>query len=215
MTPARAEGGYSLIEVMVATLITTMVAAVFFGIFSQFSNDALRQERRGNALDEVRPAIAEIIIELRQAVDVDGNPAVVGSLDADWDDLDLVFYSDRFADTEGPERFRYFLTNCEGSLCELQREVTPADAGTGPDWTHTATPTGSRVLSNVLTDGSEPLFSGVSWRGGTEEVTLECGTSPTCLFEVLRIRLRVDPEPNRENAVIEIDEDVRFRNATS
>lgn len=216
MTPGRArEAGYSLIEVMVAALITTMVAAVFFAIFSQFSNDALRQERRGNALAELRPAVAELIIELRQAVDVDGNPAIVGTLDADWSDLNLVFYSDRFADTEGPERFRYFLTNCDGELCELQREVTAADPGTGPDWEYTGTPVGNRVLSNVLTDGPEPLFSGVSWRGGTEDITLVCGTSPTCLFEVLRIRLRVDPEPGRENAVIEIDEDVRFRNATS
>lgn len=212
---APPEGGYSLIEVMVATFITTLVAAIFFGIFSQFSNDVLRQERRGNTLDEVRPAVAELMIELRQAVDVDGDVAVVGSLDSSWSGLDLVFYSDRYADTEGPERFRYHLTDCAGGLCELIREVTAADAGSGPNWTYSATPAANRVLENVMTDGSEPLFSGVSWRGGTEDVTLACDTSPLCAFEVLRIRLRVDPEPDAPTAVISVDEDVRFRNATS
>ncbi len=209
------EGGISLVEVMVAALITTMVAAVFYSIFYSFSNDVLRQEQRAASLDQVRPAVTGLIIELRQAVDVDFDTAVVGSLDSDWSDLELVYYSDRFADDEGPERFRYYLSNCNGSLCDLMREVTRADAGTGPNWTYLGTPSAGTVVENVMTDGTDPLFSGASWRGGTETVTLDCGVSSACVFEILRIRLRVDPEPDRDLPVIDIREDVRFRNATT
>ena len=66
-----------------------------------------------------------------------------------------------------------------------------------------------------MNDGADPLFSGVSWRGGVESITHECGVTPTCVFEVLRIRLRVDPEPGHDLPVIDIREDVRFRNATT
>jgi Prokaryotic N-terminal methylation motif len=209
------ESGVTLVETMVAMLITTLVAAVFYTIFYQFSDDVLRQERRATTLEQVRPAVAGLIIELRQALDVDNDRAVVGTLDNDWDTLELVFYSDRFADSDGPERLRYYLENCASGLCELMRDVTAADSGSGPSWTYTGSVATSQIAENVLTDGVEPLFAGVSWRGGTLETTDQCGTSPSCEFEVLRIRLRVDPEPGEDLPVIEVYEDVRFRNATT
>lgn len=209
------ESGVTLVETMVAMLITTLVAAVFYTIFYQFSDDVLRQERRATTLEQVRPAVAGLIIELRQALDVDNDRAVVGTLDNDWDTLELVFYSDRFADSDGPERLRYYLENCVSGLCDLMRDVTAADSGSGPTWTYTGSAATSQIAENVLTDGVEPLFAGVSWRGGTLETTDQCGMSPSCEFEVLRIRLRVDPEPGEDLPVIEVYEDVRFRNATT
>ena len=209
------ERGMTLVETMVAMLITTLVAAVFYTIFYQFTDDALRQERRATALEQVRPAVAGMIIELRQALDIDSDQAVVGSLDNDWSSAELVFYSDRFADTDGPERLRYYVAGCAAGLCDLLRDVTAADTGSGPNWTYTGAASTQRVVENVLTDGPEPLFTGVSWRGGTLETTDQCGTSVSCQFEVLRIRLRVDPEPGSDLPVIEIYEDVRFRNATT
>jgi Flp pilus assembly pilin Flp len=215
MRVVRDERGVTLVETMVAMLITTLVAAVFYTIFYQFSSDVLRQERRATALEEVRPAVAGLIIDLRQALDVDRDRAIVGSLDNDWSSTDLVFYSDRFTDTAGPERFRYYLTNCAASLCDLMREVTAADEGSGPAWTYTGTAGAQRVAQNVLTDGSDGLFTGVSWRSGAAVTTDQCGGVTPCQFEVLRIRLRVDPEPGSTLPVLEIYEDVRLRNATT
>jgi hypothetical protein len=211
----RDEGGVTLVETMVAMLITTLVATVFYTIFYQFSDDVLRQEQRATTLEQVRPAVAGLIIELRQALDIDNDRAVVGSLDNDWDSLELVFYSDRFADTDGPERLRYYLDNCAANLCDLMRDVTAADAGSGPSWTYTGAAATTRIAENMLTDGTEPLFAGASWRGGTLELTDQCAASPSCEFEVLRIRLRVDPEPGEDLPIIEVYEDVRFRNATT
>ena len=211
----RQDSGFTLVEAMVAAMITTLVSAVFYTVFFSFSDDVLRQEQRARALEGLRPAIAELIIELRQAVDLDDDTAIVGSLDADWADLDIVFYSDRFVDTDGPERFRYYLASCAASLCDLVREVTAADVGSGPAWTYSATPRTELILENVLTDGPERLFSGVSWRGGTESQTMECGLAPVCTFEILRIRLRVDPFPDMNEPAVEIREDVRFRNAST
>ena len=210
------ERGISLSEVMVATMITALVSAAFYGFFFAFADDVERQEARATTLEGIRPTVSSLVIELRQAVDIDGDTAVVERLDSDWASVEVVFYSDRLEDAPGPERYRYYLDSCSGNLCALMREVTLADVGTGPNWTHTGVASTTQVLRNVRTDGPEPLFSGVSWRGGTETATLQCDTGATCEFEILRMRLRVDPEPDRPTlAVIEIQEDVRFRNATT
>jgi hypothetical protein len=212
----RDERGISLSEVMVATMITALVSAAFYGFFFAFADDIERQEARATTLEGIRPAVSSLVIELRQAVDLDRDTAVVERLDSDWGSLEVVFYSDRLEDAPGPERYRYYLDGCVGNLCELMREMTLADAGTGPNWTYTGAASTTRVLTNVRTDGPEPLFSGVSWRGGTEAATLQCDTATTCVFEILRVRLRVDPEPDKPTLpVIEIQEDVRFRNATT
>ena len=212
----RREDGISLAEVMVATMITALVSVAFYGFFFAFAGDIERQEARATTLEAVRPAVSSLVIALRQAVDLDGDTAVVERLDADWASLEVVFFSDRLEDSPGPERYRYYLDACVGNLCDLMSEVTLADTGTGPNWTHTAPPRTTRVLADVRRDGPEPLFSGVSWRGGTEATTLQCDPSSPCAFEVLRLRLRVDPEPGIASLpVIEIQEDVRFRNATT
>lgn len=212
----RDEQGVSLSEVMVATMITALVSAAFYGFFFAFAGDVERQEARATTLESIRPAVSSLVIELRQAVDLDSDSAVVERLDATWASLEVVFYSDRLEDAPGPERYRYFVDNCAGNLCDLMREVTLADVGTGPNWTFTGAAGTTRVLADVRTDGPEPLFSGVSWRSGTEATTLQCDLASPCTFEVLRARLRVDPEPGKPSLpVIEIQEDVRFRNAAT
>lgn len=212
----RDERGVTLSEVMVATMITTVVSLAFYAFFFAFADDVHREERRATTLESVRPAVSELVLELRQAVDLDGDTAVVTSLDSAWDQLDLTFHSDRMADADGPERYRYYLGSCAAGTCDLIREVTLADMGSGPDYTYTSAPMVSRLVEDVLTDGPEPLFSGVSWRGGYETITTQCGTGVDCVFEVLRVRLRVDPDTTGNPLpIIELQEDVRFRNATT
>lgn len=212
----RDERGVTLSEVMVATMITAIVSLAFYSFFFAFADDVHREERRATTLEALRPAVSELVLELRQAVDLDGDTAIITSLDSAWDQLDLTFHSDRMADADGPERYRYYLSSCSTDTCDLYREVTLADVGSGPDYTYTSAPMVSRLLEDVLTDGPDALFVGVSWRGGYETVTTECGTSDDCVFEVLRVRLRVDPDTlGNPLPVIELQEDVRFRNATT
>ncbi len=209
----RGEDGFSLVEVTVAATITGIVVAAFLAMFLPFSRSVERERTRAEALASARAVMAELALELREAVPSDG--VVVLRLDASWDRLELVFRSDRRSDTPGPEQYRYFLANCRGGRCDLMRSVTPADPGSGPGWTFTrGTTVVHSVLSGVRTDGTDPLFAGVSWRGGASRVVTRCGVPAPCDFSLLRVRLRVDPDPVRGGvATVEIAGDVRFRNA--
>ncbi len=207
------ERGVTLVETMVAMIITTILLIAFYGFFFTFGDEVTSQERRARTLEAARPVVAELVLELRQAVDLDGDGAVVESLNSAWDQLDLVFYSDRLDDAPGPERYRYHLGACVANRCELLRSVTVADVGSGPNWTYTGIPSTRVALVDVLDDGPEPLFRGASFRTGTEITTTVCGGATPCDFELLRIRLRVDPRTVRSGrAVVDIQEDVRFRN---
>jgi len=211
---AQGERGLSLVETMIALAVTSILAAAFLTMFIGFGGEVGAQEERAATLAAARGAVADLVVELRQAVDVDGDGAIVAALDASWSRLDLVFMSDRLADVEGPERYEYRLTNCRGVHCDLTKTITPADPGSGPNWTYTGTPHTRTVIENVRTDGPEPLFSGMSHRTGRPVVVTSCGATTPCSFELLQIRLRVDPRRNRSSrAVVEIREDVGFRNA--
>jgi type II secretory pathway pseudopilin PulG len=203
----------TLTEVTVATMITLMVSAAFFTLFSAFSRNVQLEDQRASTLRDIRPVISQMLLELRQATDIDGNGAIIEKLDSSWSSLDLIFYSDRRADIDGPERYRYYLTNCAGGICDFVHEVIPADTGSGPNWTYdNNTPAERTLISNVVASGTS-LLVGVSWNTGSELVTTSCGGATRCDFDVVRIDLRIDPTPEVGTlAAIQIKEDVRLRN---
>ena len=207
------ERGVTLVETMVAMLITSILLVAFYGFFFAFSDDVGRQERWARTLEATRPVMAELVLRLRQAVDVDGDGAIVDRLDSSWQDLELVFFSDRF-DAEGPERFRYHLEGCADGRCDLVVSITTADPGSGPDWTYTSVAHTRTLLENVVADGSPPLFVGVTTGPSGSSTITSCGGATPCDFERLRIVLRVDSDPLRaQSPIVELFEEVRFRNA--
>ena len=207
------ERGTTLTEVLVASMLTVMIAAVFLTLFSAFSRNVQVEQQRAEALRDIRPVIAQMLVELRQAVDVDNDGAIIASLDSSWGGLDVVFHSDRRDDMAGPEKYHYYIANCSGGLCDLMHETTPADAGSGPNWTYVIGPSITRVLvTNVVASGN-PLFEGISWATGSEVVTTSCDATARCVFEVVKIDLRIDPDPNNATLPeVQILEAVRLRN---
>ncbi|VAW03203.1 hypothetical protein MNBD_ACTINO02-3083 [hydrothermal vent metagenome] len=205
--------GMTLPEVTVATMITLMVSAAFFTVFMAFNRNVQLADQRASTLRDIRPVIAQMLLELRQATDIDGDGAIIEKLDSSWSSLDLIFYSDRRPDIEGPERYRYYLTNCANNVCDFVHEVLPADTGSGPDWTYdNNTPAERTLISNVVASGGA-LLIGVSWNTGSEILTTSCGGATRCDFDVVRIDLRIDPDPETGTlAALQIREDVRLRN---
>jgi Tfp pilus assembly protein PilV len=207
------EQGMTLTEVMVAGILTSIVVTAFYSLFYGFTRNLTLEEQRATALQEIRPVVSELIVELRQAQDIDNDGAILTALNAAWSNAGLVFYSDRRSE-EGPERYVYKVNGCSGDVCDFVREVTLADAGTGPTWTYTGPTTTHVLLDNLLKDGSEPLFRGVSWAAGVEQYTTFCGAGIPCDFPLVRIRIRVDPDPDSTTIpAVQIQEDVRLRNS--
>ncbi len=208
----RDESGLTLTELMVAGAMAAILSAAFLLVFSSFNRSVSLEEARASALREVQAATAELSVELRQAIPLTDSSFAVASLEAGWPAPELVFYSDRAREAAGPERYRYYVSGCGGTLCDLMREVTVADAG-GPPWTFTGTATAERVVANVLSDGA-PLFQGADWSTGSEALTTSCGTSAACEFSLIRIVVRVDPDPNiSAEEPLNVRREVRLRNA--
>lgn len=207
------QSGTTLTEVLVASMLTIMISAVFFTLFIAFSRNAQIEEQRASALRDIRPVISQMLLELRQAVDLNSDGGIVATLDSSWSGLDLVFHSDRRSDVAGPEKYRYYLTNCSAGLCDLVHAMTAADAGSGPNWTYlVGTPAARTLIENVVATGA-PLFQGISWTTGLEVVTASCGGSTRCEFDIVRINLRIDPDPSSDTLPeVQILEDVRLRN---
>jgi type II secretory pathway pseudopilin PulG len=208
------ERGMTLIEVTVAGALSTIIAAAMITMFISLNGNVALQESRANATTEAGTAVSELVVELRQAVDLDGDGFVVASLDGDWSSLDLQFAADRYAGDPGPEWYRYRLDNCSGGLCDLVRDRTVADTGSGPNWTFSSDPMSNVVAQNVIVDGVDHLFEGVSWSTGSEETVDFCGDAfHACEFLMVRIRLRVEPD-RLDTGVepVEVVEDVRLRN---
>lgn len=208
----RNESGITLTELMVAGAMAAIISAAFLVVFSSFNRSASLEEAKASALREVQAAAGDLSIELRQAIPLTDGSFAVSSLEAGWPAPELVFYSDRARDAAGPERYRYYVSGCSGNLCDLMRDLTVADAG-GPPWAFTGTVRSERVVANVLNDGA-PLFQGADWSTGSEVTTASCGTSTACEFSLVRITIRVDPDPKiSAEEPLQVEREVRLRNA--
>ncbi len=209
-----AERGVTLMEVTVAAALSAILAAALITLVISVNGNVVRQEQRDNALRQARSTVSQLVIELRQALDIDGDGVVVESLDSSWETLDLQFYADRLTGDEGPELYHYRLAGCVDGLCDLVRDRYSADPGSSPNWTYTSDPVTQVMVSNVVADSPEPLVQGVSWESGSEVVVDLCGAGLACDFVMVRIRLRVEPDRLGEGIEpVQVAEDVRLRNA--
>jgi hypothetical protein len=206
------ESGVTVTELMVAGAMASIIATAFLLIFSSFNRSVSLEEARATALREVQAGTSDLTVELRQAIPLSDGSFAVASLTSAWPSPELIFYSDRAREADGPERYRYYVGGCSGSVCDLMRDVTVADSG-GPPWTFTGTPNSRRVVGNVLNDG-DPLFQGAEWETGTEVLTSSCGTSVDCNFSLVHLVLRIDPDPNTPaEEPLQVRHEVRLRNA--
>ena len=205
------ESGISLTEVLVAGAMAAVIATAFILIFSSFNRSVAIEEDRAAALGEVQSVATGLATELRQAVPLVADGPLVESLESAWPSPELIFYSDRL-DTDGPERYRYYVTNCASGLCELWREIRVADSG-GPPWTYTGAGAQRYVAGNIIA-GGDPLFLGADWDSGARADIVSCDPSSPCSLALLEFTVRIDPSQrsNAEEALL-VRHEVRLRNA--
>jgi len=208
---ADRQGGYTIVELSMSMLISSMIFGSMVSVIYSFTQQAGDSARSTNLQQTSRELVAEMVVELRQAVKVEPNGHPVESLSSSK----LVFYSDRL-EPEGPERIVYERKDCANGSCELWVSRYPAVPGTGPWWTFSETPLQSGMVLHRLPD-DEPLFEGAFWEGdppSKSQVNL-CGPSgPECDFPLVQITFRSRPIGVSAGAdfTLEVQEEVRLRN---
>ena len=223
----RGEGrdkGFSTLELSLTIAIMTMVLTAFYGAYNGFLRDVAFAEQLAEVERRTRPALNELTIELRQATPP--NSAAAGQPVELLNEDRIVFYSDR-ADVAGPERISYDKVNCDDGVCELQKSIIFADAGSSyPDWTYDIAG-GPDVTLTVIPRVAEDvvLFTGrtVNSTGNFVDQVLcdrrgELGNGGiSCNFDQVFVQLEVVPRAADTSTVprnFEIEEEVLLRNAS-
>lgn len=203
------QGGFSVVEILVALVLSAVVAASMAGVIYSLGQNAGDAGRNADLQRTGRLLLAGMVIDLRQAQAVSPNGYPIESLTADR----IVFYSDR-AQAEGPERIVYERTACAAGLCDLRVTRYPAVPGSGPEWSFGTAPFQDQVvMTRVRND--QPLFRGATWTGTPVTKTYVSGCSGTCSFPLVAIWLRALPQLTSAGAAqtLEITEEVELRNA--
>ena len=204
----------SVAELAIAMFVMASLLGTFYATYSRFLRDVAVTEELASIERASRPAINQLMIELRQSVAPDA--AAAGQPVEELSGDHIVFYSDR-ARAEGPEKYHYERVNCVSSMCELELSVTFADPGTGPNWTYDTTPSYTRTIIERLPE-AVTLFTGrASTPGGLLDVA-SCdrtiGGGTPCDFNAVLVEIHVAPNdraPAPRN--FEVIEEVKLRNA--
>ena len=224
------DDGISLSELLVVSLVVSITSAIIFGALSTMFSNVGYQFSLGEAEQQTRPVLRELIVRLRQSDKVGTSNSLHPVGEIDWDTL--VFYADSPPTAVWPDRpvldeYRYELVNCAivggEQVCDLQLTITPPD---DPDpavtpKVYTGPGNSNIVLTQVLADdygARGPLFKGIDWIPpvpGADPVRTEIAScaGPSCTFPLVEIDLSVDPSLVTENPrIFEIHEEVRLRN---
>ncbi|MBW2278419.1 MAG: type II secretion system protein [Deltaproteobacteria bacterium] len=208
---AEREGGYTLVELGMSMVISSMIFAAMVSVLYSFTQQAGDTTRSANLQQVSRELVADMVVELRQAEKVAANGHPIELLNSGM----LVFYSDRLPPA-GPERIVYERKDCADGICELWVSRYPAIAGGGPWWSFSETPIQSGMVLHRIPD-DEPLFEGADWVGSpaTKVQINSCGPSgPECDFPLIQITFRSKPINTSPGAdfTLEVQEEVRLRN---
>ena len=206
------DSGFSLIEVSVAMILSSVVATTLISLFMGFSQNAGDLAGRGEVQSNSRAVIAGQVVEIRQAIRADLNGEAIEALDSNR----LAFYTQNYVSNE-IERVVYERKDCVEDECELWVYKYALDETVNGVSTFLATPyVTSFLMGKVLND--QPMFVGVEYSGDplTKSEISGCDSGAVkCNFSVVGITLRARPYPTSGGALtpIELHEEVRVRSA--
>jgi prepilin-type N-terminal cleavage/methylation domain-containing protein len=153
----RDDRGYTLIEMMIATALLSLVTAAAFGVVNVMSNQAMATTDRFTAQGEGQTIADRITKDLRTAVAPSSTTSAFASAGA----TDVVFYAslnDLSGPTHpGPVRLHAYTSLVPGTSVYVFHEDATIPGGSGGAYTYTTTPI-SRIDGEYI-DTSLPIFS--------------------------------------------------------
>ena len=206
------DSGFSLVEVSVAMVLSSMIAGSLVAVFYGLSQNTGDLSGRSEVQADSRSVIASQVVEIRQAIPADLNGEAIEALDPSR----LAFYTQNYV-SEEIERVVYERKECIEGECELWVYKYALDQMVDGNATFEAMPYASNFLmGKVLSD--QPLFVGIEISGDPlvkSEISTCDGGATKCNFSVVGITLRARPYPTTGGALtpIELHEEVRVRSA--
>ena len=208
----RDDRGFSLVELSVALLLSSMVVGTFVTVFFAFSQNAADAAGRADHQEATRAVISEMVVELRQAVAPGPNADPIMALNADG----ITFYTTQVG-SGTLMKVVYERTNCIGGQCQLFVSRYGTSGVSSGTYDFNSTPFEQSLLLEAVLD-DQPLFSGERWSGNPKTLSTvsSCdGSTVSCAFPLVAVTLRALPVNISEaaHAPFEVHEEVRLRNA--
>jgi hypothetical protein len=185
----RGDGGFTLIELSMATFLCTIIFGAVVLIFNSVGQEARDTRRRADLQTQAREVITDLTAELRAAVPARSGAMAIESLTSNT----LVFYTDRYGFT-GPEKISYERSSCQSGYCILRVRRYAAVASSSPNWTYQTVPFADIVLLERVAS-TATLFAGVKWTGTplTRTSVASCGGTTLCNFPMVAVDLKAAP----------------------
>ncbi len=200
----RDEGGYTLIETMVAMMLLSVVIAAAFGVVSVMQRGAVTTTNRFTAEGEAQTIADRISKDIRAAVAT----SVTGAAFASADVNDVTFYAS-LADPLGPTKLRAYVTQLGTTNVYLFHEdsTAPNAGGSSGNYTYPATAT-TRIDGKYL-DTTQPIFSYFDSDGTPIATPITTTANLRSINSVgINVRVRVNPKA----PIVVINTTVHVRN---
>jgi len=213
MMPAlKDEGGYSLIELVVAASAGAIVLMGFFAMFDLSVKNSAQVTQRVDANARAKPALQQLMNDLHSACTGPNiAPILAGSTATEL----------RFQTATGtavsPTPEKHVLTFQGGNLTE---RIYPATGGSNPIWTYSASPSSTRtVLQDVsVPDAADgPAFSYHGAQGGVfQAAALPVPLSAADAARAVQVKVGIQVAPSYQgvddpNAAVTLTDAVVFR----
>ncbi|MEA2228729.1 MAG: hypothetical protein QOF04_2359 [Solirubrobacteraceae bacterium] len=191
----RGEAGMTLPEVLVACVVGMVILLAAFAVLDSVVRVNGRVTDRVDAVERGRLAIDEMVRDLRSQVCPTPNTLSLAS----GSDTSVSAYVDLKSDGSAPQ-LRTFTYDAAARTI-TQTTVAPSGAASAP--TYTATPTTRVLLTNVVADGTTPVFRfyaadpTATPPGPTRALTATSGLSALDLGAATRIAISFVARPAR------------------
>lgn len=183
----QTKNGFTLIEILIALVITGMMGAALLGLQFIISQNQIVAWQSYISVDEANTNVTSLVREVRTAKESDNGAYPLATAD----DQEIIFYSDY--DFDGvTERIRYFLNGTQFSKGVIEPTGQPA---TYPSGSETV-----KLLSDNVRNGADPVF--YYYNGDWPQDTLNNPLStPANLstIKLIRILLKLNTDPDDPN----------------
>lgn len=183
----QSERGFTIIEILIAMVITGMMGAALLGLQFIISQNQIVAWQSYISVDEANTNVTSLVREVRTAKEGDNGAYPLASAD----DQEIIFYSDY--DFDGvTERIRYFLNGTQFSKGVIEPTGQPATYPSGSEIV--------KLLSGNVRNGADPVFYYYNgdWPADTVNNPLP---TPANLSEIklIRVFLKLNTNPDDPN----------------
>jgi prepilin-type N-terminal cleavage/methylation domain-containing protein len=200
-------GGFTLVELIVAIALTSIVVVAVLLLFSNVSGVFNRENVRMQNQDDARTAVNQMAEYIRGATSSADNETTQSNSVAIAQPQEIVFYCD--VDGDGAaEKVRYYLA---GTTLLSQIAEPVYHSTSTPYWDYPAYTGQGIVVADAVRNGIEPIFTYSQYSGGALAAFTPSTDTLRRLVVSVSINLRVNERPDLTGSDVVLATDVQIR----